>query len=74
MAIIHTFSLVLEQKDLGVIIDTKLNFFNHETAMISKATSTVGSIKRICYNVRDPLVLRTLYASLEHHTNDYDLA
>ena len=60
----HVFSRVHEQKDLGVIIDSKMNFVSHKTAIISKAISTLGFIKRICYHNRDPRVLRTLFTSL----------
>lgn len=49
----HMFERVYHQKDLGVIIDSKLMFSEHINSITSKAASTLGFLKRFCYNICD---------------------
>ena len=43
----HIFKRMTEQRDLGVIIDNKLNFAKHIDAIISKAIAALGFIQKI---------------------------
>ncbi|RYE21894.1 MAG: hypothetical protein EOP45_09010, partial [Sphingobacteriaceae bacterium] len=61
---IHSFKRVTEQRDLGVTIDSKMNFIAHKSSVISRAKSTLGFIKRFCYNVDNIGTLKTLYSAL----------
>jgi len=65
------FKRVTEQKDLGVIVDSKLNFGNHINFITSKAYSTLGFIKRFCYDVRDVQSLKTLYYTFVQSILEY---
>lgn len=67
----HIFKRVTEQRDLGVIIDTKLNFASHKSSLISKASSTLGFVKRFCYNVNNIQTLKTLYYALVQSILEY---
>lgn len=49
----HTFDRVEEHKDLGVLIDSKLNFIKHIQTITSKATAALGFLKRVCYDLND---------------------
>lgn len=50
--------------DLGVILDTKLNFVEHMTSTICKANRQLGFISKVCQSFRDPYCFRSLYCSL----------
>lgn len=50
--------------DLGVILDTKLNFVEHMTSTICKANRQLGFITKVCKSFRDPYCFRSLYCSL----------
>ena len=54
-------SRVKEVRDLGVILDEKLNFNSHIARIVSKAYSMLGFVKRICYDFRDPMALTSIY-------------
>ena len=54
---------VSEQKDLGVIIDNKLNFIPHIQAMVKKANRNLGIIKRT-FSYLDKTVFLNLYKSI----------
>ena len=60
----HSFKRVTEQKDLGVIIDSKMNFIAHKSSVISRAKSKLGFVKRFCYNLNNIQTLKTLYSAL----------
>jgi len=60
----HSFKRVTEQRDLGVTIDSKMNFIAHKSSVISRAKSTLGFVKRFCYNVENIGTLKTLYSAL----------
>lgn len=51
------------EKDLGVVIDTKLSFENHLAEKINKASKIVGLIRRTFENL-DQDMFKTLYVSL----------
>uniref|UniRef100_A0A1Y1MYW8 Reverse transcriptase domain-containing protein n=1 Tax=Photinus pyralis TaxID=7054 RepID=A0A1Y1MYW8_PHOPY len=58
-------------KDLGVVLDTKLNFQHHYDHVISKASKMVGLIRRQCKDFFNITALRTLYFSLVRSHLDY---
>jgi hypothetical protein len=49
----YTLSTVEEQRDLGVLIDKKLNFRNHTDLIVSKAASSLAFVKRFCHDIND---------------------
>ena len=51
-------------KDLGVILDRKLQFHDHIDAIISKSMAMLGFLKRNSSEFSDPYTLRFLYVSL----------
>ena len=67
----HTFKRVTEHRDLGVIIDQKLNFVRHINAITSKPTAALGFIKRFCYDITDVQTLKTLYYALVQSHLEY---
>lgn len=50
--------------DLGVLLDSKLNFSLHYPAIISKANRQLGFISKIAKDFKDPHCLKALYCSL----------
>ena len=61
---------VPEQKDLGVIIDDKLNFKPHIQAMVKKANRNLGIIKRT-FSYLDKTILLNLYKSIVRPNLEY---
>ena len=59
----HVLDNVIEEKDLGVIVDDKLKFHTHTSAAIKKANSILGLIKR-SFSVKDKITLPTLHISM----------
>ena len=55
---------VQEEKDLGVIISSKLLWESHMHATIAKANRLLGLLKRTCPLLTDTKVRQTLYLSL----------
>lgn len=53
-----------EVTDLGVVLDPKLSFHSHYTAIISKANRQLGFITKIAKDFKDPHCLKALYCSL----------
>lgn len=51
-------------KDLGVILDSKLNFSAYTEKMNNKAMRDLGFIKRTCRSFRDPQSLKVLFCAL----------
>ncbi|XP_055387973.1 uncharacterized protein LOC129616364, partial [Condylostylus longicornis] len=51
-------------KDLGVVFDEKLTFRQHYNAVISKANSVLGFVKRYTKEFNDPYVIKTLFVAL----------
>lgn len=52
---------VREFRDLGVILDEKLNFNSHIASKVSKAYSMLGFLKRICHDFRNVKALTSIY-------------
>lgn len=50
--------------DLGVDFDSKLSFSEHLNRTVSKASKTLGFIRRFSQDFHDPLILKTLYCAL----------
>ena len=59
----HPLKNVIEEKDLGVIMDNNLNFKSHISQKISKANSMIYLIKN-CFKFLDADMFKTLYKSL----------
>lgn len=57
--------------DLGVILNSKLCFNEHITAMTSKAFAMLGFIRRNAREFRDPYALKTLYCSVVRSILEY---
>ena len=55
---------VHEEKDLGIIINHKLNWKSHHQLILSKATSMFNLLRRTCHFVKNPAKKRTLYLTL----------
>ena len=55
---------ISQERDLGVIINSKLNFEDHHKAIISKAYQYLGLIKRSCHFVVDTDRRRNLYLAM----------
>ena len=51
-------------KDLGVLLDSKLSFRQHQSAVVDKANRQLGFMFRMAREFDDPLCLRSLYCSL----------
>jgi hypothetical protein len=55
---------VISEKDLGVIINSKLSWVEHCASIISKANNQLGLVRRTCYFMNDKNERRALYLSL----------
>jgi hypothetical protein len=49
--------------DLGVVLDSKLNFTSHIDSLSVKVSRMLSYIRRIAKEFRDPYTLKTLYNS-----------
>lgn len=67
----HTFNRVTEQKDLAVMVDSKMNFNNHVNMIVSRAKSTLGFVKRFCYDINNMQTPRALYYALIQSILEY---
>jgi hypothetical protein len=67
----HALKRVSEQRDLGILIDHKLNFIKHTEAVTSKALATLGFVKRFCFEIKDPATLKAVYCSLVQSILEY---
>ena len=61
---------VSEVKDLGVILDTKLDFSVHIDRTISKCRAALGLINRFAREFGDPRIHKTLYCALVRSSFD----
>lgn len=62
---------VQRARDLGVLLDNKLDFRAHIDQIIAKARSVLGLVKRFSREFADPSVTRTLYCSLVRSLLEY---
>ena len=60
----HVLERVDHVSDLGVLLDSKLTFNLHRSAIISKATRQLGFIAKVARDFDDPHCLKALYCSL----------
>ena len=54
----------LQERDLGIIMNAKLNFEDHHQAIITKAYQFLGLTKRSCHFVTDKKRRRSLYLAM----------
>ena len=59
----HNLTQVSEEKDLGVTVDEKLNFYKHIEGKINKANQMLGIIRRT-FKYIDTTIFNLLYKSL----------
>lgn len=64
-------SRVSTVKDLGVLLDSKLNFSQHIAATTAKAFAMLGFIKRNTQQFEDVYCLKTLYCALVRSVLEY---
>jgi hypothetical protein len=58
--------------DLGVVLDSKLNFTSHIDSLVVKVSRVLVYIRRIGEEFRDPYTLKTLYNSfVRSHLDPY---
>jgi hypothetical protein len=58
-------------RDLGIILDSELNFKDHYNTIIHRANNMLGFIKRFCYNFQDPYTIKTLYIAYVRSILEY---
>jgi len=63
--------VVSEFRDLGVLMDPKLTFNNHINAIICKARSMLGFIKRWSIEFKDPYTPKLLFTALVRPLLEY---
>ena len=63
-------SMVVEEKDLGVVFDKDLKFTSHVNQIVMKANRVLGIIKRT-FASRDANTIRLLYVTLVRPILDY---
>ena len=56
-------TLSKEERDLGILVDSELNFSSHYEAVVKKASKVAGMIRRN-FSCEDDKMLATLYTSL----------
>lgn len=54
---------VFFMKDLGVILDQRLNFKSHVSFIVAKAKSRLAWVKRFAYEFRDPWTIKRIYST-----------
>lgn len=67
----HQFVRVNEQRDLGVIVDNKLNFIKHIESIVAKASSALGFVKRFSHDFCDVHTQKSLYCALVQSILEY---
>ena len=63
--------VVSEYRDLGVLMDPKLSFVKHINAIICKARSMLGFIKRWSIEFKDPYITKLLFTALVRPLLEY---
>lgn len=67
----HSFAVSDQQRDLGVLIDSKLSFVSHVDWIISKSTASLGFVKRFCRDIGDQDTIKAIYFALVQSHLDY---
>ena len=55
---------VTEQKDLGIIVNSRLTWHSHHQYILNKATTMFNLLRRTCHFVNNPVKKRTLYLTM----------
>ena len=63
-------TLSREERDLGILVDSELNFSSHYEAVVKKASKVAGMIRRN-FSCEDDKMLATLYKSLVRPILEY---
>ncbi|HBK82686.1 MAG TPA: hypothetical protein DDZ41_03680 [Flavobacterium sp.] len=58
-------------KDLGVIFDEKMSFRSHIDLIVAKSCSTLGFIRRLTKDFKNPNTVRSLYCALVRSQLEY---
>uniref|UniRef100_A0A0R3Q9H7 Reverse transcriptase domain-containing protein n=1 Tax=Brugia timori TaxID=42155 RepID=A0A0R3Q9H7_9BILA len=58
-------------RDLGVILDSKLNFNDHYNTIIHRANNMLSFTKRFSFNFNDPYTIKTLYVAYVRSILEY---
>jgi Reverse transcriptase (RNA-dependent DNA polymerase) len=67
----HTLERVDSIRDLGVLLDPKLDFRIHVDGLIVRAARMLGYVRRIGREFKDPYTLKTLYVSFVRSLLEY---
>lgn len=67
----HTFERTNVQKDLGVLIDTRLEFIKHIGSITSRASTALGFVRRFCYDMRNTRTSKLLFFTLVQSILEY---
>ena len=60
-----------EEKDLGMLMTSKLNFKTHQDYIINKATTQFNLLRRTCHFIGNTKKRRTLYLTLDRSLFDH---
>ena len=64
-------SETIAEKDLGVIVDNKLSFYEHVATATKKANNILGTIKKT-FSCLDRMMIKKLFVSLVRPVLEYD--
>jgi hypothetical protein len=67
----HTLERVESIRDLGILLDPKLDFRLHVDELIVRASRMLGYVRRVGKEFKDPYTLKTLYISFVRTLLDY---
>lgn len=68
---LHQLEMVDKFLDLGILLDSKLNFISHITMTANKARGVLGFMKRWAREFNDPYATKSLYTSLVRPILEY---
>jgi hypothetical protein len=58
-------------RDLGEIIDSKITFTDHIDVIVGRASETLGFIRYLAREFKDPYTVKTLFISLVRPKLEY---
>ena len=57
--------------DLGIIVSNNMSWNRHMEGTVMRANKTLGLLKRVCKEMRDPNIRKLLYCALVRHKLEY---